>query len=211
MTIVAAGSVNDFFLDAVEDAIKSRRVEATPAATSYIVSLLADFAKPGALAEQTLERPLTFLLDEALHTADTGARFDKLRALGDGILYSSGFFADHFEARGVDQGYIIGLGATAYESAGAIIAAPGALARRDSSQAELDIFAELAQKFAAFVAVIADVADATIAQGIQSSRAIVKLYERWLRTRSDRLADALRSQGFVAPRGNNGSGSGTLS
>jgi hypothetical protein len=208
MSIVAAGSVNDFFLDAVEDAIKSRRVEATPAATSYIVSLLADFAKPGALAEQTLERPLTFLLDEALHTADAGVRFDKLRALGDGILYSSGFFADHFEARGVDQGYIIGLGATAYESAGAIIAAPGVRARGDS-QRDLDIFAELAQKFAAFVAVIGDVADATVAQGIQSSKAIVKLYERWLRTRSDRLADALRSQGFVAPRG--GSGSGTLS
>jgi hypothetical protein len=206
MSIVAAGSVSDFFLDAVEDAIKSRRVEATPAATSYLVSLLADFAKPGALAEQTLERPLTFLLDEALHTADAGVRFDKLRALGDGILYSSGFFGDHFEARGIDQGYIIGLGATAYESAGAIIAAPGALTRGDS-QRDLDIFAELAQKFAAFVAVIADVADATIAQGIKSSQAVVKLYERWLRTRSDRLADALRSRGFVAPRGSNGSGS----
>jgi len=196
-SIVAAGSVSDFFVDMVDDAMKARRVEASPAATHYIVGLLADFAKPDARAEETLERPLTFLLDEALHTPNVGERFEKLRSLGDGILYSSGFFGDHFEARGVDARYIIGLGATAYENAGALIVAPG-------SESSLDVFRELAAKFAAFVAVLTDVADATVAQGIQSSKNLVKLYERWLRTRSDRLADALSSHGFMTPRGAGG-------
>jgi hypothetical protein len=208
MSIVATGSVSDFFLGAVEDAIKSRRLEVTPAATSYLVGILSDFARPGALAEQTMERPLTFLLDEALHTPDVGKRFEKLRALGDGILYSSGFFADHFEARGVDQSYIIGLGATAYENAGAIIVAPNARAERESN---FDIFRELAQKFAAFVAVIGDVADATVAHGIQSSKGLVRLYERWLKTRSERLGEALSSHGFVTPRAGTSSGRGGIS
>jgi hypothetical protein len=198
-SIVAAGSVSDFFVDMVGDAMKARRVEASPAATHYIVGLLSDFAKPDARAEETLERPLTFLLDEALHTPNVGERFEKLRSLGDGILYSSGFFGDHFEARGVDHKYIIGLGATAYENAGALIVTPAA--RGESS---LDVFGELAAKFAAFVAVLTDVADATVAQGIQSSKNLVKLYERWLRTRSDRLADALSSHGFMTPRGAGG-------
>jgi len=193
-SIIPAGSVSDFFVDMVDDAMKARRVEASPAATHYIVGLLSDFAKPDARAEETLERPLTFLLDEALHTPNVGERFEKLRSLGDGILYSSGFFGDHFEARGVDHNYIIGLGAMAYENASAIIVAP-------SRESPLDVFRELAAKFAAFVAVLADVADATVAQGIQSSKNLVKLYERWLLTRSDRLADALSSHGFVTPRG----------
>ena len=197
--IVSAGSVSEFFGDMVEDAMKSRRVEASPAATHYVVGLLSDFAKPDARAEETLERPLTFLLDEALHTPDVGKRFDKLRSLGDGILYASGFFGDHSEARGVDHKYIIGLGATAYENAGALIVSPGA--RRETA---LDVFGELAAKFAAFVAVLTDVADATVARGIQSSKNLVKLYERWLKTRSDRLADALSSHGFVTPRGAGG-------
>lgn len=196
--IVATGSVSDFFVDIVGDALKARRVEASPAATHYIVGLLSDFAKPDARAEETLERPLTFLLDEALHTPNVGERFEKLRSLGDGILYSSGFFGDHFEARGVDSRYIIGLGATAYENAGALLTTPAA------AHGTLDVFGELAAKFAAFVAVLTDVADTTVAQGIRSSKHLVKLYERWLRTRSDRLADALSSHGFVTPRGSGG-------
>src|SRR5215831_12541773 len=102
MSIVATASVSDFFEEVVEDAMKARRVSASDAATSYVVALLADLAKPGSPVERTLERPLTLLLDEALHTVELGTRFDRLRTLGDGVLYASGFFGDHFEARGVD-------------------------------------------------------------------------------------------------------------
>ena len=49
---------------------------------------------------------------------------------------------------------------------------------------------------------IAEVANATLARGVATSRGILKLYERWLKTRSERLADALTSHGFVPPRGN---------
>jgi hypothetical protein len=121
MAIVASASVSDFFEEAVEDAMKTRRVSASEGATVYVVGLLADFAKPGSPVERTLERSLTLLLDEALHTNDLAERFEKLRTLGDGVLYSSGFFADHFEARGVDTKYLIGIGRTAYQSAGSLL------------------------------------------------------------------------------------------
>lgn len=197
MSIVATVSVTDFFGDVVGSAMRSRGVNASEGATSYVVALLADLAKPGNPVERTLERPLTLLLDEALHTPERGDRFEKLRILGDGVLYSSGFFADHFEARGVDTSYVIGIGRTAYENAGSLLRT-GAAAEETAS---LDIFAELAKSFAAFVDVIAEVANATLAKGAATSRGIVKLYERWLKTRSETLADALSSHGFVAPRG----------
>jgi hypothetical protein len=197
MSIVATASVSDFFEEVVEEAMKVRGLTASEGATSYVVALLAELAKPGSPVERTLERPLTLLLDEAMHTTLRADRFEKLRTLGDGVLYSSGFFADHFEARGVDTNYVIGIGRTAYENAGSLLRSGS---ERDVNNT-LDIFGELAKDFAAFVAVIAEVANATVAKGVATSRGVLKLYERWLKTKNERLGEALASQGFVAPRG----------
>jgi hypothetical protein len=197
MSIVATASVSDFFEEVLDDALKARRVVASEGARSYVVALLAELAKPGSPVERALERPLTLLLDEALHTNELGDRFEKLRTLGDGVLYSSGFFADHFEARGVDTKYVISIGRTAYENAGSLL--------RTGSESDvnksIDIFGELAKDFASFVAVLSEVANATVAKGVATSRGVLKLYERWLRTTNERLGEALASQGFVTPRG----------
>ncbi len=199
MSILATASVADFFGEVVEDAMKSRGLKASEGATSYLVALLAELAKPGSPVERTLQRPLTLLLDEALHTNELADRFEKLRTLGDGVLYSSGFFADHFEARGVDTNYVISIGRTAYENAGSLLRPPG----EKKEERGPDIFGELAGDFGSFVGVLAEVANATIAKSVATSRGVLKLYERWLKTRSDSLADALASQGFVTPRGGN--------
>lgn len=201
MSIVATTSVADFFHELVSDAMRSRGVSASDAARSYVIALLTDLAKPGSPVERTLERPLTLLLDEALHTPEVGERFERLRILGDGVLYTSGFFADHFEARGVDTSYVIGIGRTAYDSAGALIRTRSSGRSLEEQARSIDIFAELAAGFANFVEVIGEVANATIASGVATSRGLVKLYERWLKTRSGKLAEALSSHGFVAPRG----------
>ena len=200
MTILTASSVDSFFNEVVEDAMKTRGIDATAGTTRYLISMLTDFAKPGEMAEQTLQKPLAFLLDEALHTAELGERFDRLRSLGDGVLYSSGFFGDHFEARGIDQSYLIGIGTTAYSRASSL------LQRGEDKERSMDIFGELADKFASFVQVIAAIADWTVARGSGTPKGLLRLYERWLKTRSDSLADALSAHGFISPKGNHGSG-----
>lgn len=197
MSILKAASISQFFQDFVDESVKARNVTATEGARSYLVSLLTEFAHPR--TEETLDRPLTFQLEEALHLPDLADRFERLRILGDGVLYTSGFFAEHFEARGVDPEYVIGIGRTAYKSAGALMR-PSSSPDLDAV-VEIDIFGELAAKFSDFVAVIADVADSTAARGTGDSKTLLRLYERWLKTRSDRLADALSSHGFVPPRG----------
>ena len=141
-------------------------------ARAYVVALLSDLAKPGNPVEKTLERPLTLLLDEALHTESRGERFEKLRVLGDGVLYSSGFFADHFEARGVDTNYVIGIGKTAYESAGSMIRSSSSSTSVSEQAERIDIFHELAASFASFVELIADVANTTVAHGVATSKGL---------------------------------------
>ena len=198
--IVAAGSVSEFFLEIVGDAIKARKLETTDGAQTYLVSLLAEYAKPDERAEEPLERPLAFLLDEALHTVEAGTRFDKLRALGDGVLYACGFFGEHFEARGVDPSYVMGIGTTAYGAASAMLHVP--------NDDALDIYGELSAKFETFVDVLTDVADVTVAQGAATPKQVLKLYEKWLKTGSERLAQALGAHGLVPSRANGRRGGG---
>ncbi len=194
MTIMTAASLDGFFKDALDDAFKVRKLEASPAATSYLVAVLAEFARPDARMGATLDRPLSILLDEAVHTSELGERFERLRVLGDGVLYSSGFFADHFERRGVDQSYLIGIGSGAYARASSIL-------RTGGEDKAPNLFRELADRFQAFVGVIGEVANLTIAKSVESSRSILRVYERWLKTRSETLADALNAQGFHAVAG----------
>lgn len=206
MTIVASGSVQGFFREIVEGAIKSQGIEASEGTTSYVVSLLADYARPQANAE-SLDRPLTFLLDEALHTPKTSERFERLRTLGDGVLYTTGFFGDHFEAKGVDQKYVVGIGVTAYNAAASLLG-PQPLSTKATAAggkptaAPLDVFGELAAKFDRWVQILSEVADSTIgkAKG-DDSRGLLRLYERWLKTGSSRLAEELTHHGLVPLRG----------
>jgi hypothetical protein len=202
MAIVAAESMSGFFLEVVEDALKSRRVEATGSTTSYLVALLTDYAHPGSRAGEALARPLAFLLHEAVGHPDPAERFERLRSLGDGVLYSCGFFGDHFEARGVDQRYLFGIGATAYGTASAMLlrSTPDTSSLR-ADEPPVDIFGDLAQRFGAFVDVLTDVADSTITMGTADAKSLLKVYERWLKTGSDRLAQTLTSHGLVPTRG----------
>jgi hypothetical protein len=203
MSIVATSSISSYFHDAVEVAIKARHVEATGSATTYLVGLLSDYARPDARAGEALARPLAFLLSEAMQTPAPGERFDKLRTLGDSVLYSSGFFGEHFAARGVDQSYLISIGTTAYGAAAGILHVP-ASAVDVSGPARVDIFRELADNFRAFVGVLAEIADQTVSAGVKGSKDLVRVYERWLKTGSDGLAQALAAHGLVPVRGAKG-------
>jgi|CZKU01.1.fsa_nt_gi hypothetical protein len=202
MTILAAHSVSHFFYEAVEDSLRLQRIDATDGAMRYLVALLGDYVHPDRRTGETLERPLTLLFDEALRSPDPADRFQRLRVIGDGILYGCGFFGDHFEARGVDSKYLCGLGTRAYGEAGSMLRRPAS--ERTVSEGAPDLFAELATNFDRFVSVLADVADATVATGVETSRGLLKVYERWLKTGSERLASALTSRGVVPTRGTRG-------
>jgi hypothetical protein len=195
--VVLSADLNTFFREQVEAAMHKRGFDATDAAGLYLVELLADYAKPAPLTEQTLNRPLTLLLDEALQCAGL-ERFERLRSLGDGVLYVSGFFGDHLENKGIELGYVAMLGATAYDSAARMLRTAGSSAGGDGAP---DVFSELANKFEMFVDLLGDIAGSLLATSSSSDRGLLKLYERWLRTGSESLAQTLTSKGMVPVRG----------
>ncbi len=194
-----ASDLESFFQTLIDDAVKKEHVEATEAAEHYLAGLLADFAKPERLDAEALDRPLTLLLDEALHAAGH-ERFERLRSLGDGVLYTSGFFAEHLSTRGVELRYVRTLGARAYDSAAAML-------RQNTGEGfgAPDVFRELADNFAIFAEVVAHVADVLQAKSAQSSdRQVLRMYERWTRTGSAPLAAALAGRGLTPQRGHGG-------
>lgn len=195
LTIAIAPDITAYFQEVISDAIRVRHVDATDAAATYLVSLLCSFTHPDEEAGASFQRPLTFLLHDALES--TGAeRFRRLRTLGDHALYALGFFGGHIEQKGVDRRYVSSVGSSAYTHAAAML--------RTRAKAERErapgVLSELAAKFDSFAAVLADVAEGTLACGARDERSIVKLYERWLRTGSSRLAEELGARGIVPTR-----------
>lgn len=193
-TIAIAPSMSAYFQEVIEDAMRVRHIDATRAASTYLVSLLCDFAHPDEDAESPLKKPLTFLLHDALE-APFPERFRRLRTLGDGILYGLGFFGSHIEMKGIDRGYVAFVGTSAYTQAAAMVRKKPA-----AEPHEADVFTELSAKFERFVQVLADVAEGTLASAVSDGRSLVKLYERWLKTGSARLAGELATRGILPRR-----------
>ncbi len=195
-TLDLSANLETFFHDVVDDAMRKKQLAATEAAEYYLVSLLTDFARPNARSCEALERPLTLLLDEALH-ATGQERFERLRVLGDGVLYVSGFFAPHLETRGVEVRYVTSLGARAYDSAGRML-------RGASGDAAPDLFFELAENFDRFAELLTAVAEKLSLAATPSSVGILKMYERWLKTGSESLGCELLEHGVLPVRGAGG-------
>jgi hypothetical protein len=187
MSIVAAENIATFFDEVLEDALKARKVDASQSATQYLVGVLADYAHPE--GGQMLGRPLALALQEALVTNVPAERFERLRQLGDAVLYASGFFAEHFAARGLETRYVFSIGMRAYGSAGAMLV---------TGSSTTHLFEELANRFDEFSSVFSEVAERTLSHN--TSRDLVKLYERWLKTGSETVADALVGQGIFPTR-----------
>ena len=184
------GDITGFFEDAFLEAVRSRRAEPTDAARVYLVALLADFARPGTLSSDALERPVTLLLDEALRLEGT-ERFERLRRLGDTVLYTSGFFGEHLANRGVEMDYVQSVGARAYDSAADM------LKKKLAADRTHDLFSELADDFSTFVALLGDVSDDMLARSARTDKAMVKVYEKWIQTGSTRLSAALVKRGLM--------------
>jgi hypothetical protein len=195
-TLDLSANLETFFHDVVDDAMRKKHVEATEAAEYYLVSLLTDYARPDPRCNETLERPLTLLLDEALR-APGQERFERLRVLGDGVLYVSGFFAPHLETRGVEVRYVTSLGARAYDNAGKML-------RGAASDAGPDLFFELAENFERFAELLSSVAEQLSLAAAPSSVSMLKLYERWLKTGSETLGTELLERGVLPVRGAGG-------
>ena len=184
--ILVGKSAREWFREMVGDALAHRRLRIQDVTEFYLVNLLADrCAAPAAPADGEGARvePLAEILLRALQ-ADRRTRATELRRLGDTALFVSGFFGDSLARSIVDVDYYIAMGARAYGTLRATERGPGLDA----------LFAELSERFETFVDLFAEIAEVS---QLRSNRGLVRLYERWQHTRSERVARLLRERGVA--------------
>lgn len=189
MSIEKSGDLRTWFRERLSEALDRRRLSPSEVTQLYVVELLHRFATSPEQA--SLDRPLALMLAEAVEA--TGLeQIRLLRIMGDTALYLSGFFSDHIEHRGLSRGYFVSMGERAYSSAGALAA------RSPSEAVRRPVYSELAEDFERFVGALDDVRESS---ALATPQDIVKLYDRWRKTRSPRLAERLREEGVVPTDG----------
>jgi hypothetical protein len=171
----------EYFKELVETAMEHQHLAVRDLTSFYLVNLLTGFVHFDRSAPAS-EEPLGIRLARALKTGGSRQR-DGLREVGDQSLFISGFFADSLNRSLVDIDYYMQLGECAYAS----------LARR-GDPALGDVFDELAGKFSACVDVLGEVSERS---ALASNSDVLRLYEKWLRTRSRRSGDLLAERGIV--------------
>ena len=182
-TLVRNETPTEYFRELVEAAMQRQRLAAHELTSFYLVNLLAGFVHADRSASPDAGDPLGVRYVKALHEGGRRQR-DELRQVGDLSLFISGFFADSLTRRLVDVDYYIHVGEYAY----------GSLARRNDAVFG-DVFDELAGRFSEFVDVLGEVSERS---AMASNRDLLRLYERWLRTRSRRSGELLAERG-IAP------------
>jgi hypothetical protein len=179
------GSLESYFRDEVDLACKQEGVPATGLTQPYLVQLLAAY-----VAQPIEDRPLAIKMLDAVE-ASPRERRTHLREIGDTSLFLSGFWGESLGRKLVDVDYYIDLGGSAY----------GQLARGAPAGKEREttsVFAELASNFTRWVGVLMTISRRT-ARG-RSPCDVVRLYERWLRTKNGWAARRLAEEGVIPPR-----------
>jgi hypothetical protein len=189
--VLSSQPVKEFFRDLLQRAMENQRAQVQPFTELYIVNLLHEYLLSEALYVQSddgsyQQKPLAFLLKEALEEAGP-ARVQMLRRLGDTSLFVSGFFPDSLASRSrlVDVDYYIAMGGRAYDAVGSLAG-------------QRDLWTELSSRFRLLVDLLNEVSERTLAS---TNLGLVRLYERWMKTGSQRLAGVLAQQGVLPRKG----------
>ncbi len=190
--VVQVHDLRDYFRESIDAVIDNQGVDVDPHAAHYVVNLLTLFARSEDLYEDHGEayglKPLALMMADAAGASNAVERTFSLQRIGDVALFIAGFFADGLAHKLVDLDYYINMGGTAYGSLSDEIRGTA------RGRALADVYCELARKFQIVVDVLNEVRDRA---RCSSDIDLLRTYEVWLRTGSERAARLLRKNGVV--------------
>jgi hypothetical protein len=146
--LVLANSVQAYFREALDEAIRTSNVVVTEPAQVYLIHLLNEFSRsenafagvdPG-------EKPNLAHMLERAYSADSREALSIFRHLGDTSLYLLGYFKESRKSRIVSDSYYKDIGAQAYSCA-------SNLSRAHAAHSAA-VFLELAENFGGLVKVL---------------------------------------------------------
>jgi hypothetical protein len=188
--LVLNQTIREFFCEVVSAAVRNQQVQTHTLAVSYLADVLSEFARAERFHQQKEgfgDEPIAAQLCRALQaTPDT--RVALLRRLGDLCLFVSGFFSDNFNRKVIDVDYYMEMGEGAYATVSATLRV------RRGGEDFAALYGELAGKFDKFVDVFAEVSEKS---QLSTNKGTLRLYEKWLRTSSERVGRELRERGIL--------------
>jgi hypothetical protein len=188
--LITGMDVREYFQDTVTTAVTNQKLSVNTETILYIVNMLTGFTRTENLYEKTDEgymiRALALLYAETVDAKTITERNKSLQRLGDIALFISGLFSYSLNRSLVDVDYYAAMGGNAYSNL--------ADSMRHSYQGQTIsmVFAELSEKFLALVDVLAEINE----NSMQTSDSdVLRLYELWLKTGSQRAAKKLQQNG----------------
>ncbi len=175
-------NLTEFFRDLLQSAMHSQDVRSSEDTEFYLVKLLEGFARS---PRDWFDRPLALEYLESFHSPLVH-RYGKLKRVGDTALFVSGLFMESLHRRLVSSDYYMQLGRTAYSHLSSLPSA--------ASPVSGDLFAELAERFSDFVRVFAEISFESLFRGDVHT---LRVYTRWMYTRSERDARWLLRHGVI--------------
>ena len=190
--IVVDQSLTEYFVDSLREAIARQGARVTEVSEHYLVNLLTNYVNTDQLFDtedgKVQEKALAVLLMEAMDSNPDG-RIKIYKNLGDYALYISGFFSDSLTRKLVDVDYYITMGESAYDRLASILRV------RPQGESFYELFADLSSNFPIFVDLLAEVSDRCFSH---TNRDLLRIYEKWIRTRSRRDENFLAELGILA-------------
>lgn len=190
MTSLELTGIMEYFKGAVEDATERLKVEISDYTEFYVVDLLSRYTNIKALTSTELvsaKKTFTELFMES-YELNTEGRARILKYIGDTTLFLTGFFSDSFQRSLVDVDYYASLGRTSYRNLLDLLAAQVVRGGLE------EVFDELGAKFFQLMDVLAEISESSRSQHAVD---LLRIYERWLRTRSRRDEKLLRKLGII--------------
>lgn len=179
----------DFFREVVTHSLSKLKVRVPPEIEFYLVNLLSRFVNTENLFTREKDgqfnlRPLALQIKDAMEESEAHHRMLLFRQVGDVSLYTAGYFCESLDRRAVDVDYYIDLGGVAYGQVASV-----------SQEAPLrKMYTELADRFKTCVQVLQEVSEITLPK---TEKDLLRLYERWQRTGSERAARSLQEAGIL--------------
>jgi hypothetical protein len=189
--IITNKSLQEYFFDSVNAAVRNQHIDTSDETINYLVNLLTTFSRSEDLFEYTEDgvtlKPLALMYTDALSETALIERIRILQKLGDTALFISGVFSDSLNRKIVDVDYYIAMGGNAYSYLS------DSMRNHYRGSAVHPLFEELTKKFVDFVDVLSEV---TENQWLATNYDIMRLYEVWVRTGSERTKAILQKLGI---------------
>lgn len=190
--IEVRATVTEFFYERVRNAVQKQKASLSEISEWYAVNLLSRYAAPyganDAANDFDLEKVPVCILYYELMKQSLPEKIKGYKAIGDFSLFISGFFSDSLMQKLFDIDYYMAFGIRSYSTLAYIYET------ECWDKTKTKLFTELTREFKIVVDILADVRDRT---DIENQGGLLRLYERWIKTKSRRDEALLRAQGII--------------